>query len=56
MGRTLNIEAEYSAAIADAFDRVENELHLFRVFDTLFTMSTADREVISQRKREVSEK
>ena len=53
MTQTVKTEEEYSSAVSDAFKRVENELHLFQLYDFLYSMATADREVIQERQWQV---
>ena len=53
MTQTVKTEAEYSSAVNDAFNKVETELHLFQLYDFLYSMATADREVIQERQWQV---
>ena len=53
MTQTVTTEAEYSSAVSEAFNKVENELHLFQLYDFLYSMATADRDVIQERQWQV---
>ena len=53
MTQTVKTEVEYFSAVSDAFHKVENELHLFQLYDFLYSMATTDREVIQERQWQV---
>ena len=53
MTRTVDTVTDYSLDISEAFNKVQNELHLFQLYDFLYSMANADRQEIEDRQYQV---